>query len=164
MYRTILVPLDGSERAEKILPHVEALAGIKMGRLILLHAVEPTALTPPPLAGAGVPAPQTPGNYEDLIEQAKKRGEEYLAKIRSILKTKDIESETVVEIGPVVERIIRTAEERDVDLIALASHGRTGLARVFFGSVAAGVLHRSEHPLLLIRSREDEGAESGSPQ
>lgn len=164
MYSKILVPLDSSERAEKILPHVESLAGIKMGKLILLHVVEPTALAPPTSAGAGVPTSHTPGTYEGLIEQMKALGEEYLAKIESILKTKGIESETIVEIGPVVERILRTAEEEDVDLIAMASHGRTGLARVFFGSVTAGVLHRSEHPLLLIRSREGEGAESSSAQ
>ena len=55
-------------------------------------------------------------------------------------------------IKPFVEAIIKTAEREKADLIALTSHGRTGLSRVFYGSVAAGVLHRIDRPLLLIRS------------
>jgi nucleotide-binding universal stress UspA family protein len=51
-----------------------------------------------------------------------------------------------------VQEIISAAERNDADLIALASHGRTGLAQVFYGSVAAGVLHRIDRPLLLIRA------------
>lgn len=54
--------------------------------------------------------------------------------------------------GPVVEEIAQSAEREEADLIAMASHGRTGLARVFYGSVAAGVLHRLDRPLFLIRS------------
>ena len=65
---------------------------------------------------------------------------------------KGIASEAHVVHGPVVETIIKIAERESVDLIAMASHGRTGLQRVFYGSVAAGVLHRADRPLLLIRS------------
>jgi nucleotide-binding universal stress UspA family protein len=54
--------------------------------------------------------------------------------------------------GAVVEEIIKVAENEKVDIIALASHGRTGLSRVFYGSVAAGILHRIDRPLLLVRS------------
>jgi hypothetical protein len=51
------------------------------------------------------------------------------------------------------EAILDTADREGADLIALASHGRTGLSRVLYGSVAAGVLHRADRPLLLIRSQ-----------
>ncbi len=155
MYQTVVVPLDSSERAEKILPHVEALCGIKEGTVILLHVVEPPAYTPSPAvppAGTGAIAPST---YMDQIEALEAAGREYLSKIQTTLEAKGIDAETVLETGPAAERIIHVAEERDADLIALASHGRTGLSRVFFGSVAAAVLHRSETPLLLIRSRDD---------
>jgi nucleotide-binding universal stress UspA family protein len=50
---------------------------------------------------------------------------------------------------------VNTAREKEIDLIALASHGRTGLARFFYGSVALGVLHRADRPLLLIRSQDE---------
>jgi len=66
-----------------------------------------------------------------------------------------ISCEAILEQGAVVERIVRAAEGNDVDLIAMTSHGRTGWTAAFFGSVAVGVLHRAERPLLLIRSDRD---------
>jgi nucleotide-binding universal stress UspA family protein len=57
-----------------------------------------------------------------------------------------------VTVGPVVEAIAKVADQEDCDLIALASHGRSGLSQVFYGSVAAGLLQRVSRPLLLVRS------------
>jgi len=54
-----------------------------------------------------------------------------------------------------VEAIIQEAEREHADIVAMASHGRTGLPRVFYGSVAGGVLHRIDRPLLLVRSRDN---------
>ena len=76
--------------------------------------------------------------------------------ILSQFRKKDIESQVHILYGPVVEGIISIALQEGVDLIALASHGRGGLSRVFYGSVAAGLLHRVDRPLLIIRSRETE--------
>ena len=56
--------------------------------------------------------------------------------------------------GPVVKEILDFAEEEKVDLIALSSHGRTGLSRLFYGSVAAGILHQVDRPLLVIRAQD----------
>ncbi|MCB0137738.1 MAG: universal stress protein, partial [Caldilineaceae bacterium] len=56
--------------------------------------------------------------------------------------------------GPVVTAILDVAEREKADLIAMASHGRTGLSRVFYGSVAAGILHKADRPLLLIRASD----------
>ena len=64
-----------------------------------------------------------------------------------------IEARIRVEHGSVVDAIINAAEREGANLIAMASHGRTGLARAFYGGVAAGVLHRVDRPLLLVRSR-----------
>ncbi|MGB5749391.1 MAG: universal stress protein [Desulfobacterales bacterium] len=55
-----------------------------------------------------------------------------------------------------IEAILKAAEEEKVELIAMSSHGRSGVSRVFYGSVAAGLLHRIDRPLLIIRSREAE--------
>jgi nucleotide-binding universal stress UspA family protein len=82
-------------------------------------------------------------------------GERYLAARQEEFRQKGIEAETRVGDGPTVATIINVAEHVDADLIAMASHGRTGLARVFYGSVAAGVLHRIDRPLLLIRSLDE---------
>jgi nucleotide-binding universal stress UspA family protein len=147
MYKTILAPLDGSPRAERILPHVEALAQKFGSRLVLLQVVEPLV--------AGV-SPYDAGSLY-LAEEINRRTEEakqYLAGLQGQLRTQGIEAQTQVEYGPVISTILEVADQHNVDLIAMASHGRTGLARVFYGSVAAGLLNRAERPLLVIRAQE----------
>ena len=148
MYHKILVPLDGSKRAEKILPHVEELATRYKARVIFLQVVEYKTITTP--EGAFI-------NLSDLeFEQAKEQAEKHLAGIQGKFRGKNIETQTYVTYGPVVEGIINMAAREGVDRIALARHGRSGLSRVFYGSVAAGLLHRVDRPLLIIRSRNYE--------
>ena len=82
-----------------------------------------------------------------------KMSEVYLENLVDDLIRRDIQAERKVVIGPPVEMIINLAEEINADLIAIASHGRSGLSRVFYGSIAAGVLAAVDRPLLVIRSR-----------
>ena len=149
MYNTILVPLDGSKRAEAILPHVEELAQRYDARVIFLQVVEPIPVIVGP-EGAYVVS------HQEESERRTKRAESYLAALQGEFREKGIEARTLVANGPVVEEIINAAERGSADLIAIASHGRSGLSRVFYGSVAAGVLHRVDRPLLLIRSQSGE--------
>lgn len=148
MYNSILVPLDGSKRAEAILPHVENLAQRYSAKVIFLQVVEPAPVVVLPEA-AYTALPQ-----QELAERAK-QAESYLAARQGEFREKGIEARSRVVYGPVVEAIIGAAESEGADLVALASHGRSGLSRVFYGSVAAGVLHRIDRPLLLVRSRGD---------
>ena len=148
MYNPILVPLDGSERAEAILPHVEELARRCSAEVILLQVVEPLPIIVGP-AGAIMALPQ------QEIEQRNEQAEGYLAARQEEFHQKGIQARTHVSYGPVVQEIIDTAEREGAKLIAIASHGRSGLSRVFYGSVAAGVLQRVDRPLLLIRSQDD---------
>ena len=143
MYKTILAPLDGSKRAEAILSHLEKLAQSNSSRVIFMQVVEPVLIA----AGADF-AIQTKEEYEVLEKQA----EEYLAGLKGEFREIGIDARAFVTHGPVVEAIISAAERENAELIMIASHGRTGLSRVFYGSVAAGVLHRVDRPLLLIRS------------
>jgi nucleotide-binding universal stress UspA family protein len=69
-------------------------------------------------------------------------------------REKDINTKSVVVNGPAVESIIRIADKENTDIIAMTSHGEGGINRVFYGSVAAGVLNRVDRPLLVIRSRK----------
>jgi nucleotide-binding universal stress UspA family protein len=80
----------------------------------------------------------------------------YLGSLQGEFRQKGIQARFLVAEGSVVKTIINVAEREGVDLIAMASHGRTGLARVFYGSVAAGVLHQVDRPLLLIRADSGE--------
>ena len=145
MYQVVLVPLDRSKRAEAILPHVEQLARRYTAQVVFLQVIEVVKN-----------APYVLGPSFDLSQETLTRwtteAEAYLAKIQGEFREKGIETRTRVEIGPVVETIITVAEGEGADLIAMASHGRTGLSRVFYGSIAAGVLQRVDRPLLLIRS------------
>jgi nucleotide-binding universal stress UspA family protein len=147
MYGAILVPLDGSKRAEAILPHAEDLAERYGATLILLRVVEPVPIRVGP-EGAYSLLP------EDLQGWAK-QAQAYLSALQEQYCGKGIEVQTRVVYGSPVEAITETAKSQGADLIAMASHGRTGLSQVFYGSVAAGVLHRVDRPLLLIRSRDD---------
>jgi len=146
MFEKILVPLDGSARAEAILPQVEALALEFGSNLILLHVIEP---------GSSMMSPH--GSHPDvgieLTRQKKDELEVYMAGKKGEFRERGIRVETVLAWGSVVETITLTAKEHAVDLVAMASHGRTGLERVFYGSVAAGVLQSVDRPLLLVRSR-----------
>jgi nucleotide-binding universal stress UspA family protein len=146
MYHKILVPLDGSKRAARILPHVEALARRYQAKVIFLQVVEYKTVST--IEGAFI-------NLTDQeLDQAKKRAETHLKGLQGEFRGKKIESKFYVIYGPVVEGILNIAAQEDVDLIALASHGRGGLARVFYGSVAAGLLQRVDRPMLIIRSRK----------
>jgi len=128
---------------------VEELARRCGAKVIFLQVVEPIPLVVG-LQGAPIMLPQ------QEFERRTKQAESYLAALREECRGKGIETDTRVVYGPVVEAIIDVAESGGADLIAIASHGRSGLSQVFYGSVATGVLHRVDRPLLLIRSQCDE--------
>jgi len=147
MYKTILVPLDGSTRAERILKHVENLAQLFKSKVIFLQVV-----SSPHFVGAEM---TNISLYQQLLEQGMQEAKSYLKALKGEFREKGIEAKIRVVNGPVVRSIIECAESEDADLIAIASHGRTGLSRVFYGSAAAGVLNHIQQPLLVIRSRGD---------
>ena len=144
MYKHILVPLDGSVRAEKILPYVEEMALKHGSRVVLLQVVEPIVT----VSSADVFIP-TNDSFTAKLEQARV----YLDGVKTRFQEKRIEAETRVVGNTIVDAVCETAQTEKSDLIAMASHGRTGAGRVFYGSVAAGVLHRIDRPLLIIRSQ-----------
>lgn len=147
MYKTILVPLDGSKLAETALPHAESLAVKYDATLILL-----TVVSAPPISGR---EPSDIGLFQQNMEDLRREAEQYLNGLKGEFREKNIRAEVRVGLDPVVAEIVETAESRAIDLVIIASHGRSGLGRFFFGSVAAGVLNRIERPLMIIRSKED---------
>jgi len=145
MYSKILVPLDGSKRAEAILPYVESLAKSYNAQVILMRVIEPHMQYVNPISAQPLLDPE-------IFRQEAQEVETYLMNQQDKLHQKGIPSRVFVAYGPVVQEIIKAAEAEKADLIAIASHGRTGLSRAFYGSVVAGVLHRIDRPLLIIRS------------
>jgi nucleotide-binding universal stress UspA family protein len=147
MFKAILVPLDGSKRAEKILAYVEELAFLREASVILLQVIEPASFM--------VDLYDTvPRFNQELADSACHEANAYLEALANDLKAKGLQVKSVVKFGLIVSTILEVAEQEHADLIAMASHGRTGLSRAFYGSVAAGILHQADRPLLLIRSEE----------
>jgi nucleotide-binding universal stress UspA family protein len=151
MFNVLLVPLDGSKRAERILPYVEYLAFARESKIVLLQVIEPD---PNLVSAFGVAAYYN----TDLAQLTVNEVKSYLDTLACELRGKGLAVEPCVQYGPVVQTILDVAEQKKADLIAMASHGRTGVERAFYGSVAAGVLHQADRPLLLIRADDSQQA------
>jgi nucleotide-binding universal stress UspA family protein len=139
---TILVPLDGSALAEEALASAALLAEPLGARLHLLRVIEPPVY---PLAGDGyayVP-------FDDAAELLAAR--EYLGELAGRLRSAGSQVEIEVTVGLPNVVIPRVAQEQEAVVIAMATHGRGGLARLVLGSVATGTLQRAHVPLLLTR-------------
>ena len=144
MYKRILVPLDGSPLAEAALAHAQLLAQCFDGAIVLLRAVVSSYTIAAPdlvLAGQGV-------DQEVLQQQA----EQYLQTQAGKLTAQDIAVRTVVCTGPVAEAILDHARSLAVDVIVMSTHGRGGVSRWVYGSVADRVLQAAPCPVLLIRA------------
>lgn len=152
MYETILVPLDGSELAEAILPHVEKLATLFGSNVVFLQVFELPHLVAMPKGQEFDALPQLTGaevNQQVLIARR------YLDGVVERMSEQGVAASSRVEYGPIVATIMRTARQVGAGLIAMASHGRGGLADVYYGSVAAGILQRIDRPLLIVRAQKN---------
>lgn len=134
----ILVPLDGSEMAEAAIPPALEMAKAGSPLLILMRAADARVL---------------PGTDAiDAQVQAVREAEEYLAAVKVKLeKTGAKGIETHVWYGPAAPAIVEAAKVQKVDLIVMSTHGRSGLGRIIFGSVAESVLRGTRAPILLVR-------------
>jgi nucleotide-binding universal stress UspA family protein len=143
MYERVLVPLDGSERAEAILPLIEQMAGPLDAEFVLLRVVEPVSPVEA-IASAGVVA-------ADAFALRELEAKQYLHGVAARLSKKGLRSRTRVAFGAPTEEILAAAKATKADLIAIATHARSALGRLVFGSVAETVLRASAVPVLMIR-------------
>jgi len=153
MYRKIVAPLDGSKLAECALPHLEELAkALKPEEVVLISVTERIAgRTRAPEVGELVGASGTaPVGIE--VGKLERQAERYLNRKAKQLLSKGIKARTEVLRGNPAQEIVHYAEENAVDLIVMASHGRSGPSRWAFGSVADKVFRASCVPVLMIRA------------
>lgn len=139
MFKKILVPLDGSALAEAVMPEVTELATSQGAEVVLLRVA--LAHTPP---GA------------DQIEAqvyAVEEAERYLAEVESRFAGRGIKAGSAVRYGRAAEEILDHVETCGADLIAMATHGRSGIRRWVLGSVAETVLRAAPVPVLLLRAK-----------
>ena len=153
MYQTILVPLDGSKRAETILSHVESIAKSNDANVFFLKVEEePIMLERDEVIDIA--------KYHEVFDKQNELSQAYLDDLKARFHEKDMHADTKLAFGSVVKAILNTAAETGADLIAMATHGLSGLTRVSYGSVAAGVLQAADIPILLIRSCRDKKEET----
>lgn len=155
MFKKILVCLDGSKLAEQILPYAKEQALSFNSKVVLLHVTPESLIMPPGVPGApGYPI-QTKAMVEKM-EQEMVESREYLNGVASSLREQGLDAESVILEGSPGEVIVEYAHENKVNLIAIATHGRSGLRRTILGSVADYVLRESGLPILVIRPKETE--------
>jgi nucleotide-binding universal stress UspA family protein len=154
MYRHILVALDGSAEAEQVLPHVEALAGQFDSDVLLISAVIP----PERLFAVSVePGTGLAADPEPLLEAEEAEEEDaviYLKGVTARLEGKGIHATFEAPQADASTIIVERARERGIDLIAMTTHGRSGLGRLVWGSTAEAVLRHAPCPVLLVRVKE----------
>ncbi len=155
MYRRILVTLDGSLLSEQVLPHVKAvlegLSDVQVYLLSIAQVVDYAAAS-----AMAYPMSMVPGRTVD--EEAERRRLEsdlrdYLRGIEHHLAREGVTVFSEVRFGRPAEEIISFANDMKIDLIAMSTHGRSGLARWAYGSVADRVLHAARCPVLLVRAK-----------
>jgi nucleotide-binding universal stress UspA family protein len=153
MFEKILIPLDGSKVGEAALPIIEQIvsklaAGSKL-EVILIGVI--TLLRHWVVVGeASAPVSYT----EEELKIIKDRVMNYLEKAGEGLSNKSITVRTIVTSGNASDEILKAADQNKVDLIAMSTHGRSGLRRLAFGSITDKVMHGSRIPVLMVRAPE----------
>jgi nucleotide-binding universal stress UspA family protein len=151
MYSKIMVPLDGSELAECVLPHVQAItSGCKIATVVFVRVIDPGTVS------ATLPAQGELGYQEksrrQREEERKKNAEAYLKKIVDSISIENAVLNYEVLEGRVAETLADWAKKNNIDLIVIASHGRSGIGRWVMGSVADRIMRSVCIPVMMIRA------------
>ena len=146
MYKKILVPLDGSELAEKVLPHAAALAKGTGAELTLVTVVHLT------LGAVAAKLETIPEAAAERRAALRAEATIYLEKVQRDLKDQGVVARVRALEGDVAHEIITYAEREGFDLVTMATHGRSGIDRFVMGSIAEKVVRSTIKPVLLIRA------------
>jgi nucleotide-binding universal stress UspA family protein len=149
MYERILVPLDGSPLSESILPYVQSLAKTLNAELVLLHViVKPDEvfddLNPSPLA----PKP-------DKEAEVRREMTSYLKNLCAKLEKEDVRVTYLLREGLVAEKILEDTDIMHADLIAMSTHGRSGVRRLLMGSITEWMIKNSPIPVMVIHPKSE---------
>jgi nucleotide-binding universal stress UspA family protein len=157
MFETIIVPLDGSELAEQALDRAAELAAKVKARVVLVQAVESLAqrmTSPPAVMESPAAAAASVEILQEAIDAEKEQAEHYLAGVRDKLTARGLQAEAYVGEGAASDVILKLAQDKQSDLIVMSTHGRGGLGRLVFGSVADAILRHSQVPVMLVRVKK----------
>ena len=150
LVKRILVPLDESKVGESAIPCAEALAQVVVAELVLFRALEPLK----PFAAEGAVS-MSPAMIKEEEERRKASAMAYLDGVGKVFQDRGLSTSSAIALGSPAEQIIDYAEANAIDLIAMSTHGRSGMGRWVFGSVTDKVLHAGDTPLLTIRAPKE---------
>ncbi|RLI29292.1 universal stress protein [Candidatus Bathyarchaeota archaeon] len=157
MFKTVLVPIDGSENSMKALTYAVEIAKQFKAKLILINVYslpKPTPISPAmPLAGPPTETtpPLTIEITRELIEKTKQRAQEILKRAKDEAEKKHVPVETIVKEGKPVREIVKAAEEKNVDLIVMGARGISKIKEILLGSVSHGVARKAHCPVLIVK-------------
>lgn len=154
--RRILVGLDGSTVAESVLPAVRALAAALRAEIVLLSVTPVPEVVRTTAAGIAI-------DIDEVARQEGRVAHDYLERVADAMRAAGLVVTTATAVGDAAAEIVRHAARAGVDLVALATHGRSGVRRWLYGSVADAVLHTVATPLLLLRPRAAEAPAAQAP-
>ena len=164
MFEHLLVALDGSPAAERVLEHAEALADAFHSTVTLLRAtisaemyVAETSSGETAMGAVGTTLDPTP-----VLDADRSAAEEYLDGVAARLRRRNLTVNVEHPPGPANQVIVERAAALGVSLILMTTHGRGGLGRMVFGSTADSVLRHATCPVLLVRITEDATAEASA--
>lgn len=151
MFTRVIVPLDGSKTAEQVLTQATDLAKLSGAEVHLVRVADSRTLEQ--IGGEGMM--WDAGTISSLLEEEEQAAITYVQEVASRLKAENVEATTEVRRGPVVSSLLAATKPGDV--IAITTHGRSGLKRWFLGSVAEDLVRRAPVPVLVVRASDDQG-------
>ncbi len=147
MYQHIMVPLDGSELAECVFPHLEVVArGCNVEKVTLVRVVEPLHLR------GGVETHIPPEERQRLEADAINIAKSYLERVVEHLEQRRLTVESGVLYGKVVDELADYANKNEVDLIIISTHGHSGISRWVWGNTADRILRAVCAPVFMVRA------------
>jgi nucleotide-binding universal stress UspA family protein len=154
VYSRILVTLDGSELAERVLPHALSLARCYSATVELVRAYAPPPSVISASAATALPGTGPIVDPGPVMAAGEEEAEAYLQEVAERFAGEGIVIERLRPDGPAAESIVAEARRSGADLIAMTTHGRGGLGRLVLGSVADEVLRTAPCPVLLVRAAD----------
>ena len=148
--RSILFPTDFSECGNYALRYAASLARTFGASIICVHVIEPMVPT------VGYSGMTEPLPIADITDQLEDSAERELPKLGDCEECVGLAVEEVIAHGEAAAEIVRVAKDRNVDLIVVSSHGRTGLGRILFGSTAEAVVRHASCPVLVVKPPPEE--------
>jgi len=142
MYEKILVPLDGSDLAERAILHAQEIARGTRSEILLMQAVN----LPMPVVPEAILVPDA-----KWLDEAKKEAAQYLEGIAARLRDEGIRVRTLLDERPPADAILHVATREEVDLIVMSTHGRGGFSRLLMGSVAESVFRATSRTVMLVK-------------